>query len=359
MLPAAHGDCLWLEYGSRGATHRVLIDGGTTSTSGAIRQRIMALPERSRHFELLIVTHVDADHIGGILSLLRDPPEGVSFGDVWFNGFAHLEAATCETGARGALQGEALSELLTGRDGPWNAAFGSAYIAVADEGALPEHTLPGGLRLTLLSPTRQELIDLRPRWAAEVRRAGLTPGGNVPPNEQERRLPRAPEESRRGGLDPIALASTASRPDAGEPNGSSIAVLAEFGGRSVLLTGDAFASTLEHSLRRLLIARGGHQLTVDAFKLPHHGSQGNVSRTLLELVRCPRYLVSTNGSRFGHPDAEAIARVLVHGGRRKTLYFNYRSAISNAWGRQPQLEEQFGYRAAFPGRGAAGTRLAL
>jgi hypothetical protein len=28
MLPALHGDCLWIEYGEEGDTHHVLIDGG-------------------------------------------------------------------------------------------------------------------------------------------------------------------------------------------------------------------------------------------------------------------------------------------------------------------------------------------
>ena len=28
MLPAAHGDCLWIEYGSGTNVHRILIDGG-------------------------------------------------------------------------------------------------------------------------------------------------------------------------------------------------------------------------------------------------------------------------------------------------------------------------------------------
>lgn len=29
MLPAAHGDALWIEYGAGGTIHRLLVDGGT------------------------------------------------------------------------------------------------------------------------------------------------------------------------------------------------------------------------------------------------------------------------------------------------------------------------------------------
>lgn len=39
MLPAAHGDCLWLEYGERARLKRILIDGGVAPTFDAITAR--------------------------------------------------------------------------------------------------------------------------------------------------------------------------------------------------------------------------------------------------------------------------------------------------------------------------------
>ncbi|MEO8937952.1 MAG: hypothetical protein ABI277_15655 [Burkholderiaceae bacterium] len=44
--------------------------------------------------------------------------------------------------------------------------------------------------------------------------------------------------------------------------------------------------------------------------LPHHASQNNIDQSVLDAVDCQNYLVSTNGSVFGHPDNEAIARVI-------------------------------------------------
>ena len=44
MLPAAHGDCLWIEYGSGTTVHRILIDGGPAHTYPALRERILHLP---------------------------------------------------------------------------------------------------------------------------------------------------------------------------------------------------------------------------------------------------------------------------------------------------------------------------
>lgn len=36
MLPAAYGDCLWVEYGNRQSAAPYLIDGGISSTYNAI-----------------------------------------------------------------------------------------------------------------------------------------------------------------------------------------------------------------------------------------------------------------------------------------------------------------------------------
>ncbi len=37
MLPAGHGDCLWIEYGDPGRPQRVLIDGGPLHSYGHLR----------------------------------------------------------------------------------------------------------------------------------------------------------------------------------------------------------------------------------------------------------------------------------------------------------------------------------
>ena len=89
------------------------------------------------------------------------------------------------------------------------------------------------------------------------------------------------------------------------------------------------------------------RLALDAFKLPHHGSSGNVSQELLELIECPRYLISTNGSYFQHPTAEAIARVLKFGGSDKTLYFNYATAFTEVWA-DKALQRDYKYAAEYP-----------
>lgn len=62
MLPAAHGDVIWLEYGPAAQPHRIVIDGGPAPTyESGLRRRIAALSPKKLHLELMIVTLIDAE----------------------------------------------------------------------------------------------------------------------------------------------------------------------------------------------------------------------------------------------------------------------------------------------------------
>ena len=92
-------------------------------------------------------------------------------------------------------------------------------------------------------------------------------------------------------------------------NGSSIALLLEHRGASVLLAADVFAPVLASALKAIAQHRGATlPLQLDAFKLSHHGSQGNITAELFECLQARHYVVSTNGANFGHPDDTAIVR---------------------------------------------------
>ena len=52
MLPALHGDCLWIEYGTGKRTRRVLIDGGPIGAWSALESQLKSLPAGDRRIEL-------------------------------------------------------------------------------------------------------------------------------------------------------------------------------------------------------------------------------------------------------------------------------------------------------------------
>ena len=323
-LPAGHGDCLWIEYGDGGTTHRVLIDCGTQATSKPLLARVDAVPESERFLELFVLSHIDSDHIGGALPFFNAVKRGLRFGDVWYNGWRHI------SGQLGAMQGEMFSSAILDFELPWNMWRAGASI-LTDGDILPEHVLPGGMRLTLLSPTREQLTKLAPIWTRELKRYGLTPGARVDYDKFLKGTPSTIADV--AALQDIdGLADVKFGGDNGAPNGTSIALLAEFGGASVLLGADAHAPVLETAIDKLLAKRGVDRLKLNLFKVSHHGSQNNVSSDLIKKLDCSRYLISTNGDHFYHPDRQAIARILKYGGERKELFFNYNSKFNQVWG---------------------------
>ena len=335
MLPALHGDCLLVEYGDHDRTRRFLVDGGPIGAFGAIQQRLNHLPDGDRRFELVVLSHVDTDHTDGLIRLFAEPtPWPFVVKDVWFNGWRHLEPPS---GILGGKQGEYFSALLASRlsEDQWNGAFdGGAVVVPGDEkSALPERSLAGGLKLTLLSPTPATLAKMREAWRKDI-------GDVLAPGDLEDALKRLAQQKRylpgQGllGSSPEldALLEKQSRPDHAIANGASIAFLAEFAGMSCLFLADAHPDVICASLKRLLKARGLERLAVDAVKVAHHGSKGNTTDELLALIDSPRFLISTNGAQFCHPDREAVQRIIArsHTGELK-LYFNYKTEFNREW----------------------------
>jgi len=384
MLPAAHGDSLWIEYGSGRDVHRILIDGGPAHAYPALRQRILHLPAAERRFDLLVITHIDADHIEGIIRLLLDAEAlDCHFDRIWFNGRDQINAVPDPAGeALGGVQGELLGMLIADyeqRTGTkvWNLGFPDSLAAIDRmKGALPVVDLPGDCRLTLLSPDFDRLLELKDNWAKELKAAGVH-SGNIAQLRERLAKSRSlrPLGDVLGAEDDfdfeqpandetdIDFADTLGR-GTGEPgadapfggdtsraNGSSIALLLEYPATKpevrFLLAGDAWASVLETSLAGLLAP--GARLAIDGFKLAHHGSVANISESLLGRLKCSNYLVSTNGAIFGHPHARCVELLLkAHAGPGKArLHFNYLVASTETWSKKADQNAR-GYLAFHP-----------
>lgn len=353
MLPAQQGDALWIEYGDRAHPSRVLIDGGTPPTVAAVGQRIAGLARDDRRFDLIVVTHIDTDHIGGMLKLMSDPSLGMTTDDFWFNGWPQLPGNRADE-RLGPIDGEILQRLIEHAGFPWNVAFHGGAAAIPDDPGVPlqTSTLRGGMRLTVLSPATAQLQSLKAEWRKVLKEAGLD-GGDL-----DAGLARA---MRHKGVTPPDLlgdeaidvprdAASVFKSDEAVANSTSIALLAEFGDKRALLTGDAWAPVLQAGVRRALVERRAETLSVDVLKVAHHGSKNNTNVSLLETINCSRYMFSSNGAIFHHPDRQAVSRTIeaaTRGGTETTLYFNYRSTDNEMWG-SAALQRRYRYRAIYP-----------
>ena len=340
FLNARQGDAIWIRWGDG---HQIMIDMGVHQTGVKLAKRLRNLPRNQRTFDLLVVTHVDVDHIGGVLSCVVEPAQpvdGLTFNDVWFNGFEHLSGKRPAAEGKslepmGGAQGEVFSKWL--RQQRWNEAFDRQPVVRSD---LSPIDIGDGLSLTVLGPSQQRLTALIPNWEDDVRIA-IDRGDldEVAPGLESLGPSTPPVLETTIDLEILAEADTAMK-DTSTANGSSITLLLEWQNRRVLLTGDAFADEVVAGLNALAIAK---PITLDLIKAPHHGSRQNMNKALVESVDCPLWVFSTDGTTFRHPDAQAIARILHYGNRSKpTLAFNAPSTF-NGWWANDQWQNMYDY----------------
>jgi hypothetical protein len=331
LLPARHGDCIWLSWGpNESKLKHMIIDTGFEDCANLLRKRLKKTP-----VELMVLTHIDADHIEGGVYLLQDEEAASSkrIKEVWFNGWRHIDAAVKDK--LGAKQGEYISGLIRARKLKWNARFGGKAVMVPDDGELPVHMV-GGMRLTLLSPTRTQLKTLRSYWVKQLK-------GKLDPGDEKEALALLSKDKKYApdvlGAPSVAkLAKAKFYEDDAPANGSSIAFLAEYDGYAMMFTGDAFPSVLADSLDRI----PGEAPYLHVLKLPHHGSAGNTSRALIDRIWYEHVLVSTDGIQFAHPSDKTIARLL-DADSDTTVHFNYEQEYTKPW-LSTALVKKHGYR---------------
>lgn len=352
VLPARYGDCLWIEYGDD-VVRRVLIDGGAPGVyKRALRPRMQEVPEAERDFELLVVTHVDYDHIRGIIELALDETTKFRAKDVWFNGFRHIPEKPRDVMA--GKHGEQLTDLLLKNGHKWNHRFDEQAVMVPKDGGPPVIELDGGLTITVLGPTHQMLAELRKDWEKSCKDIKITPEELEEAREEGRfeTLSGGRQSATRGRPDIEKLLREDFVEDSSAANGSSIALLVEYHDFRILLAGDAHPSTLIETIALL----GEEKLSLHACKLPHHGSRGSVSVDLIRALDCPVYVFSSNGDQFQHPHPEAVARVIEHGGKDPELVFNYYSDETKIWD-DDRLRDSYGYKTTYPANGSDGVVL--
>ncbi|MEZ5082472.1 MAG: MBL fold metallo-hydrolase [Bacteroidales bacterium] len=136
MLPANEGDAIWIEYGKTERIRRILIDGGPISAYKELEEKVKTLPAGDKRVEVIVITHVDTDHIEGIIRMFAEKRHKwlISPEDIWFNGYRHMK----DPGVLGGREGDFLSALIHKRAYKyWNKKFGHKAITVLPDGSLP------------------------------------------------------------------------------------------------------------------------------------------------------------------------------------------------------------------------------
>ena len=105
-LQAEYGDCIFVSIEEHSEIFNILVDGGTKNTyldlragypmPGVLRQKLDELKTKGQHVDLLVMTHIDNDHIAGILEWFRtNIPSRDFVRRIWFND--NMEIPTYES----------------------------------------------------------------------------------------------------------------------------------------------------------------------------------------------------------------------------------------------------------------------
>jgi len=317
-LQAHQGDCLILHYGAPQDPRFIVIDGGPGDTyQSFLAPRLEALknrwsPDRPLSIEMLMVSHLDRDHIDGVLDWTGDMLKGrgpaCDINTLWHNSFdevvgndpdgllAVLAAlpASVEIDPHTRL---VLAGVKEGRDLRDNAkklgllvntGFQRLILAPADR----RKTLGwgDGLKLTVLCPQKDRLAKLQKDWDDKLKKL------------QEKR--KSAQGAALAEAEPEELIEAAANLDTSVYNLASMVVLAEADNRRMLLTGDARHDDILEGLKTAGLLEGG-KIHVDLIKLPHHGSNRNARLVFFQQVTADHYVISANG-RDGNPESETL-----------------------------------------------------
>jgi len=252
----------------------------------------------------------------------------------------------------GAKSGEKLTTWLL-KNGVWNEQFDGGPVIRLDNQIAEPIILDGGMKVWVLGPTQAYLKNFEDKWDDEIEKAEKK-SGFMSEQQALRGIangflamggggkPRKPKIEDKEDLQDLADVDTAL--DSSPANKSSISVLLEYNGTRLLMTGDQHAPDL---LEALNLISPDDPVKVDVFKVPHHGSTSNVTTELIKKIETDKYLISTGGNRFYHPDATAIARIIRHSpGQNAELCFNVPSTY-NKWWSNEDWKETFEYTAQY------------
>jgi beta-lactamase superfamily II metal-dependent hydrolase len=312
-LRAKEGDALIIS--SEGVT--VLIDAGPPGVyRKSVKKRLAALDNgavQPPRINLLMVSHIDSDHIAGVLDLTQELIDAVEekerpivqVDEAWLNSFADtlayasservstvrdssfdlasfaendpmfaLQMPDAKVVLESVGQGRRLRHDLARLNIDINRSF-KENVVLHETAERPWQK--GDLTLTVIGPGKKELDRLKKEWTKQ--------------------LPKilAKERAKEAALE------AARKLDESVFNLASIVAIAEVGTKKILLTGDARGDMILNWLE--LAGFEGGQAHFDILKIPHHGSDRNVTEEFFRRVTADHYVVSGNG-KHGNPEPE-------------------------------------------------------
>ncbi len=311
VIQAQFGDCLLLEYGTDATKPKfILIDGGPAKNyENDLRQELLDIIGEGGKLEALMISHIDMDHIKGVLDLLVELRQQQDDGEkpllkikkVWLNSFSvvdpdnelmpQMQEVLGLVGAQsiadtsggiallGVKEGDSVARNCALLQIPLNPEGMDGFFMV---GAPSKKIKFSNLQFSIVGPTQTNLKNLKVEW--------------------DTWLKKMKKEIMKGVFDINKMN------DKSVPNLSSLMFLVEGDGRTILFTGDGRGDHLIDGLTEKKLLKNG-VCHVDVLKVPHHGSFHNTDAAFYDVVIADTYILSANG-KYDNPDFEVLEAIV-------------------------------------------------
>ena len=307
ILPVKYGDSFVIECNKEGNRGIVVIDGGPTGCGYELFEIINEIGTP----DLMVLTHYDDDHIGGLLQYLdscRDESR-VPAKEIWANcaGYVELAAQKTTSAKQGVRLSVLLDEMARTRAMIWRDDIEEGFICNYPFACIEVVSPTNDVRHFVIEKQEQEgrkMLKAEPKSNDDL---------EMPLDKLAAHKPDKPNLCKQNEL----------------ANASSISLILSCDGLTFLLLGDSYPQNVEAYLRNKGFSED-YPLIVDYVKVSHHGSKNNTSNELLNIVKCNNYIISTDGGNgsSNHPDRIALAHILCHSKRDRTetvhLFFNHK-----------------------------------
>ncbi len=356
IFQSANGDCLLLEGKDK---KLVLCDGGMrASIKSHVRAELTKLRTAGRELEYVYVSHIDSDHISGVLQLLEDEvewrvhdyemttddppaappnlPRPPVIKGLLHNSFKDQIGINKSTEVADLLAAAVPSLFATADPVLVDVALELQDVAVSipeaikvsrlsagDALDIPVNRLPGStgpakllffrdavqsfnvgtMTFTIVGPTDQELTDVKKGWVTWLQ------NNKEEVREIRRELKRRIEEFSNGTSteSPFDMRDWNGIPEykgVTAPNVASLMFMVEEDGKRLLLTGDSQQDIILRGLRQTGFL-AGQGLYIDVLKVQHHGSENNLDAEFARQVSAEHYVFCGNGLH-GNPNQDVI-----------------------------------------------------
>lgn len=335
FLKALHGDCTLVSFGGK----NLLIDGGAVgcyydanlNAYGELKTEVEAIRQRRERIDLLILTHIDNDHICGLLKWFEMDENALELiSHIWFNSGLVL--------AR--LLDEKVNDDLKVFIQKTNSALTGVTEALEFEDHIGSHKIwdkqiwisgmvleQPDFKIEIISPEEKQLRKLIKEHKSKLGEQAFT---RTKSSDWHLNIKDLIEEESKLEFE--------FQEDKSVKNGSSIAFILSTESKRVLFLADAHPNVVLNGLATFGYDKN-RPLNVDLVKLSHHGSNSNTNAELLQAISTKNFFISTNGAYHSHPGKRTLARILAQD-LQANIYFNYEEVRNQVFTKKDRADYQ-------------------